>query len=472
MTEARATRGTQRAVLLVTCAASFLFPFMGSSVNVALPSIGQGLGMTAVQLTWVATSFLLTSALLLVPFGWLGDTRGRKRILVSGVATYVVGSALAGFAPTGSALIVARSVQGAGGSMLASTAVAILISAYDPRERGRVLGINAASLYAGLSLGPAVAGFVTQSLGWRAVFLMNVPLGLALLLAALTGLPRQQPTGRAPGFDKAGFTCYAVFLLGTMYGLTLLPRWEGITGMAIGLAALAVLVRTERRTTSPLIDIAMFRSNVTFAMSNVAALLNYAGTFAATFLISLYLQLVTGLTPRAAGLVLISMPLMQAVLSPLAGRLSDRVEPRMLASAGMASTVVALFVMSRFTLQTPVAVVASALALLGVGVGFFSSPNTNAVMTSVESRRYGVASATLSTMRQVGMVLSMGAATVVINAVIGDIPVESAPVALFVSAMRTTLLICTFACLAGIFASLARGAIHAHPESAAGRTPD
>jgi len=254
-----------------------------------------------------------------------------------------------------------------------------------------------------------------------------------------------------------------------MYGLTLLPRWEGITGMDIGLAALAVLVRTERRTTSPLIDIAMFRSNVTFAMSNVAALLNYAGTFAATFLISLYLQLVTGLTPRAAGLVLISMPLMQ---SPLAGRLSDRVEPRMLASAGMGSTVVALFVMSRFTLQTPVAVVASALALLGVGVGFFSSPNTNAVMTSVESRRYGVASATLSTMRQVGMVLSMGAATVVINAVIGDIPVESAPVALFVSAMRTTLLICTFACFAGIFASLARGAIHAHPESAAGRTPD
>jgi len=426
--------------------------------------------MTAVQLTWVATSFLLTSALLLVPFGWLGDTRGRKRVLVSGVATYVAGSALAGFAPTGSALIFARAVQGAGGSMLASTAVAILISAFAPGERGRVLGINAAALYAGLSLGPAVAGFVTQALGWRAVFLMNVPLGLLLLVTALSGLPSQQTGGRAPHFDRAGFAFYAVFLLGTMYGLTLLPRWEGVAGMATGLASLALLVRTERRIPAPLIDVAMFRSNVTFALSNVAALLNYAGTFAATFLVSLYLQLVSGLTPRTAGLVLIAMPLMQAVLSPLAGRLSDRVEPRMLASAGMGFTVIALFVMSRFTLHTPVGAVVCALALLGIGVGFFSSPNTNAVMTSVESRRYGVASATLSTMRQVGMVLSMGAATVVINAIIGDIPVESAPLPLFVSAMRTTLVICTLACLAGIFASLARGAIHTHPQAAAGPT--
>lgn len=445
---------------------------MGSSVNVALPAIGQGLGMTAVQLTWVATSFLLTSALLLVPFGWLGDTRGRRRILVAGVATYVAGSALAGFAPSGEMLIIARAVQGSGGAMLASTAVPILISAYDPRERGRVLGINAAALYAGLSLGPAVGGFVTQALGWRAVFLMNIPLGLLLFTAASMRLPDQSPAGRAARFDRSGFAAYAVFLLCTMYGLTLLPRWEGAAGIAAGFAALAVLVSVERRSDAPLIDIALFRTNVTFAMSNVAALLNYAGTFAAGFLLSLYLQLVSGLSPRATGLVLIAMPLMQAVLSPLAGRLSDRVEPRLLASVGMGFTAVALFVMARFSMETHVGIVVFALALLGVGVGLFSSPNTYAVMTSVDSRCYGVASATLSTMRQVGMVLSMGVATVVISSIVGDVPVESAPSDLFVSAMQTTLGICTFACLAGILASLARGAIHAHPVTDAAHSSD
>jgi len=222
----------------------------------------------------------------------------------------------------------------------------------------------------------------------------------------------------------------------------------------------------------PVLDVNLFSENRVYAFSNLAALINYCATFAVTFLLSLYLQLVSGLSPRATGVVLIAMPLMQAVLSPLAGRLSDRIEPRMLASVGMGLTAVALFVMARFTLETHVSAVVFALALLGMGVGLFSSPNTYAVMTSVDSRCYGVASATLSTMRQAGMVLSMGVATLVISSIVGDVPMESAPRDLFVSAMQTTLAICTLACLAGILASLARGAIHSHPVTAGGHPSD
>jgi len=453
-------RTDKRAVLVVTCASSFLFPFMGSSVNVALPSIGADLGMTAVELTWVATAFLLTSTLLLMPFGRVGDTKGRKRVLMSGIATYAVGSALAGLAPTGMALIAARALQGSGGAMLASTALAILSSAYGPGERGKALGINAASLYSGLSLGPAVGGIVTQWLGWRALFLMNIPLALTLLLAAYLKLPAQPPSAPDTPFDWKGLGAYALFLLGVMYGISLLPEARGYFVIGAGIAGLALLLRVERDTPHPLVDIELFKKNMPFAMSNVAALLNYSATFAAGFLLSLYLQVVVGLPPRSAGLALVAMPLMQAFVSHLAGRLSDRVEPRVLASIGMGLTAVALLTMSRLDTQTGVWHVVPALTLLGLGVGLFASPNTNAVMSSVSSGRYGLAVATLATMRQAGMVLSMAVATLVISAKIGDIGVATAPVADFVEAVQLTFVICAIACLVGILASLSRGRIH------------
>jgi len=456
----------KRAVLLVTCTASFLFPFMGSSVNVALPSIGVGLNMTAVQLAWVATSFLLTSSLLLVPFGRVGDMRGRKRVLTTGVVIYTIGSALAGLSQDGTMLILARAVQGSGGAMLASTSVAILASAFGPGERGKALGINAASLYSGLSFGPAVGGFLTQGLGWRAVFLVNIPLGLVLLIAALYKLPDQRPVAPESRFDWRGFAAYAVFLIGAVYGMTQLPSTHGVIAAGIGLAGFLALLRVERTAREPLVDVALFRSNTSFAMSNLAAFLNYSATFAAAFLLSLYLQIVMGLPPQTTGVVLISMPIIQAFVSPLAGRLSDKREPRVLASSGMALTAGALFLMSRFDAETSIAHVVFALAILGLGVGFFSSPNTNAVMASVSSRRYGLASATLATTRQVGMVVSMGVATLLIASRVGTANLETTPIPLFVSAMQSTFQLCFLACLLGIVASIFRGTLYDSTSSA------
>jgi len=450
----------KRAVLVVTCAASFIFPFMGSSVNVALPSIGLDLDMSAVELAWVATSFLLTSAILLVPVGRLGDMKGRKKLLMIGVATYVVGSTFAGFAGTGATLIASRAIQGVGGAMLASTSVAIVSESFGPGERGRALGINAAALYSGLSLGPAIGGMVTQAFGWRALFFMNIPLGLILIVAAWRKLPQQQPTSPHVRFDFKGFGAYAIFLLGLMYGATELPESRGFMLMATGLAALAVLIAVERCSATPLVDIVLFRRNVVFAMSNIAALLNYSATFATSFLLSLYLQVVSGLSPGRAGLVLISMPLVQAIVSPLAGRLSDRIEPRMLASAGMGLGALSLLAMSQLGAHTPIPYIVAALLLFGLGAGLFSSPNTNAVMTSVPAFKYGLASATLATMRQIGMVLSMALATLVIGSYVGEITVGSTPIGPFVSAIRLTFFICTFFCVPGIFASFFRGRIH------------
>ncbi|MBN1855481.1 MAG: MFS transporter [Dehalococcoidia bacterium] len=460
MNTQRNPESNKGAVLAVTCAASFLFPFMGSSVNVALPSIGVDLDMSAVQLAWVATSFLLTSAILLVPVGRVGDMKGRKDLLVVGVATYVVGSTLAALAGTGTTLIASRAVQGAGGAMLAATSIAIVSDFFGPGERGRALGINAAALYGGLSLGPAIGGIVTEAFGWRALFFMNIPLGIALILAAWYKLPRLRPASPDMKFDFKGLAAYAVFLLGLMYGATELPESRGFILMAIGLGALVILILIERRSDMPLVDIVLFKTNVVFAMSNIAALLNYSATFATSFLLSLYLQVVSGLSPGRAGLVLVSMPLVQAIVSPLAGRLSDRIEPRILASTGMGLSALSLLLMSRLAANTPISYVVAALLLFGLGVGLFSSPNTNAVMTSVPPPKYGLASATLATMRQIGMVLSMALATLIIGSFVGEITVGSTPIGQFVSAVRLTFLVCTVACVAGIVASFARGRIH------------
>ncbi len=382
-------------------------------------------------------------------------------MLTTGVAIYAVGSAIASVSLNGTMLIASRVVQGIGGAMLAATSVAILASVFGPGERGRALGINAAALYSGLSVGPALGGLLTQTFGWRAVFLVNIPLGLILFLAAFYKLPAQKPVAPESHFDWRGFAAYAIFLIGGVYGMTQLPDSRGFVGIGVGIVGFFILLRVERATREPLIDVMLFRTNVSFAMSNLAAFLNYAGFFAATFLLSLYLQVVTGLSPGVTGLVLVSMPIIQAIVSPLAGRLSDRQEPRVLASSGMALTTVALFLMSRFDATTPLSQVILALALLGLGVGIFSSPNTNAVMSSVQSHRFGLASATLSTTRQVGMVLSMGIATLFISSSAGAIQLEPSQSLLLIDAMRSTFLLCTVACLVGIVASVFRGTVHA-----------
>jgi len=433
---------------------------MGSSVNVALPRIGADLAMNAVELAWVATAFLLTSALLLVPMGRLADMRGRKLILTIGVGIYVVGSIIASIAWSGPVLIFARVVQGSGGSMLAATSVAILSSTYGPGERGRALGINAASLYSGLSLGPAVGGILTQALGWRAVFYVNIPLGLTLFFAAWHFLPHQAPSSPGARFDLKGLGAYTIFLLGVMYGVTLLPDALGYASIAAGLVALAMLIQVERVSPGPLVDVHLFRHNITFALSNLAALLSYMATYAAGFLLSLYLQMVTGLSPRTAGFVLIAMPAVQAFVSPLAGRLSDRAEPRFLASLCMALTVAALLVLSRLTSGSTVVHVIVGLLILGLGVGLFSSPNTNAVMSSVASRQFGLAAATLSTVRQMGMVFSMGIATLVLGAMVGQVELGLTDPDDLAAAMRVIFVICSISCSIGILASLARGQVH------------
>ncbi len=332
----------KRSVLLVTTSASFLMPFMGSSINVALPSIGEEFGMSAVSLGWVATAFLLTGAIFQVPFGRMADIKGRKKVFLLGVLLHVVASLAAGFSISAAMLISSRALQGVASSMAFGTAVAILTSVFPPEERGKVLGINVTAVYTGLSTGPFLGGILTQYIGWRSIFFVISPLWSLVFVLGLWKLRGEWAEAKGERFDFVGSAIYSVTLVAIIYGLSLMPSNGGAGFLLAGFVGLWALVKYETRTTSPVFDIHLFKDNKAFAFSNLAALINYSATFAVTFLLSLYLQYIKGLSPQKAGLILLSQPLVQAMFSSFSGRLSDRVDPRILASAGMGVTVVGL----------------------------------------------------------------------------------------------------------------------------------
>jgi EmrB/QacA subfamily drug resistance transporter len=454
------SNGTSKGVvLLVATTASFIFPFMGSAVNIALPSLGKELSLDAVMLGWIATAYLLSSATFLVPFGRIADIYGRKKIFICGIVIFTLSSLFAGMASSAHMLISCRVFQGIGGAMLAGTAVALLTTVFPANERGKVLGINIAAVYTGLSLGPVLGGILTQHFGWRSIFFINVPLGLAIIGVVLWKLKGEWTGAKGERFDFAGSVIYILGLVALVYGFTLLPAMLGVWLIVGGIIGLSAFARWEMKTRSPVLDISLFRNSKAFTFSNLSALINYSATWAVSFLVSLYLQYLKGFNPQSAGLILVAMPAMQAIFSPLAGRLSDRIEPRLIASAGMALTTAGLVIFIFLNEETPLAFIIGNLLLMGFGFAFFASPNTNAVMSSAPKTAYGVASATLATMRQIGMVFSMGIAMLLFALYMGRVQITPEYYSLFQESMKTSFIIFAIFCFGGIFASLARGKV-------------
>jgi EmrB/QacA subfamily drug resistance transporter len=448
------------AALIAASLAAFLTPFMSSATNLALPSIGQEFSMNAVLLSWTQTSYLLAAAIFLVPFGRISDIYGRKKIFMWGIGLFTVASLLAALAPSAPILILSRVLQGIGSAAIFGTSVAILTSVFPPGERGRVLGINVAVTYTGLSVGPFLGGLLTENLGWRSIFYAMVPLGAIILAYTLRRLQGEWAEAQGEAFDVAGSVIYALALVALMYGLSLLPGWLGAGLIAAGVVGLGIFVAWELGSTAPVLDIHLFVHHRPFAFSNLAALINYSATSAVAFLLSLYLQYIKALTPQEAGLVLIAQPVIQASFSPVAGRLSDRIEPRIVASLGMACTAIGLGLLIVISATTPLWAIVARLLLLGFGFALFSSPNMNAIMGSVEKQFYGIASGMLATMRLIGQMLSQGITTLLFALYIGRVEITPELYPLFLASARTAFTIFAALCVGGIFASLSRGKIH------------
>ena len=449
----------KRYALMLAMLSSFFTPFMSSSINVALPTIADEFHMTAVMMSWLATSYLLAAAAFLVPFGRIADIKGRKRIFLLGMWVFSVATVLCAVAPSADLLIIFRWLQGLGGAMTFGTAIALLSSVYPPQERGKALGLSVSVTYIGLSLGPVVGGFLTTLLGWRSIFLVLVPVMAAVIWIGSEKLKGEWSEARGERYDPQGSAMYVLSLTAVIVGFSLLPGPSGIALTLAGAIVLVVFVVWEFRHISPVLDMRLFRHNRPFAFSNLAALINYSATFAVGFLVSLYLQYVKGFSPEETGFVLISQTVVMAAFSPLAGKLSDVIEPRVIASVGMAIASLGLAFISFFDSDTDVWLVVAVLAFLGFGFALFSSPNTNAIMSSVEKRRYGTASASVGTMRLVGQVLSLGIASVFLAVYVGRVQITPDLAPKFMSAFQPAFITFAVLCFLGVFASLARGRV-------------
>ncbi|MCP4347778.1 MAG: MFS transporter [Desulfobacterales bacterium] len=454
-----AGKTSKESVLVIVAISLFMITFMYSSVNIALPTIQAEFSVNAVLLSWIANAYLLASGVMLVPAGKMGDIYGRKKIFIYGIGLFTVFSVSTAFAQSALWIIVFRILQGVGSAMTMATSMAIISDVFPLNERGKAIGITVASVYIGLSFGPFAGGMLTGLLGWRSIFFINAPIGLLAFYFSIKNIKGEWADAKGERFDIVGSLLYGISLVCIMYGLSVLPDFLGIGLLCSGLIGFVFFVLHVLNTRSPVIDVRIFYSNRTFAFSSIAALINYAAIFAVSFLLSLYLQYIKGMTPQATGFILVAQPLVQAVFSPMAGKLSDKVETAIVASSGMVITAFGLFLLIFLKSTTSVYYIVISLLILGFGFALFSSPNMNAIMSSVEKKYYGIASGTVATMRLIGQMLSMSVATLTFSFIIGKEEISPLNYDAFLTSVNILFIIFTISCLIGIYFSSNRGSI-------------
>ena len=448
----------KRIVLFISMMGAFLVPFMSSSVVIALPSIGNELSASTILLNWILLTFLLSAAIFVVPFGRIADIFGRKKIYLYGLVLFTFASILCAISISSGMLLFSRVLQGISGAMIFSTSVAILTSAYPPGERGKVLGLNVAVTYLGLSLGPVLGGVLTHNFGWRSIFLFTVPFGVIAIYFIITKLKFEWTEAKGEGFDYFGSIIYGIALFCIMTGLSLVKEeWFAPLLIIIGIIALFLFGFYESRLKYPVLNISLFKGNKVLVFSSLAALINYSATYAVGYLLSLYLQFIKGFTSQEAGLILLIQPAIQAAFSPVSGKVSDKIEPQKVASIGMAISALGLLLFIFLDQNANLVLVVVGLVLLGFGFALFSSPNTNAIMSSVEKRFYGVTSGILGAVRLVGQTFSIGITSLIFIIYFGGAQITRKFHPHFIQSSQTVFIILTLLSFAGIFASLSRG---------------
>lgn len=448
----------EAAVLRVAVTTALITTFAGSALNIAIPDIEAHFHMGATSVGWIVTTYMLVTSSLSVPMGKLSARIGTGRGLTIGILIFGIMSIAAVFSFSGPMIIAMRAMQGVGGAFIFATNMAILVLTFPAEKSGEALGILTAGTYTGLSLGPVLGGLLNQYFGWRSIFIFMALISAVAFFTAVKHLDWKNEK-RAVGLkqDVRGTLMYITGIVLSIYGFSSISegRYSWIM-LGAGAAVLVIFVIVESRTDDPVMEVGIFAHNRVFTLSSITALLNYGATFAISYLISIYLQVVMGYSSQIAGLLLIVQPLMQALFSPKTGKLSDKVPAWKLVTGGMAICVIELFVFSRITVSTPLWLIIVMLMFGGIGFSFFSSPNTNQIMSSVGKGDKTFASAILSTMRTIGQTVSMAIVTVIAGTYLGNVALAAASEDMLIKTMHVSFLVFTLLCIAGVFMSMTR----------------
>lgn len=449
---------TPKVTLILVSLVQFTVPFLLSSVGIALPVIGREFGASAVQLSLIQTAQVLAIAIFLLPAGRFADIHGRKRIFTSGISLLCGSTLILGFAWTIEIFILLRFIQGIGAAMIFSTSIAILTAVFPPDKRGRAMGIIVGMVYLGMAAGPSISGFIIEYWGWRWVFFFLSSLMAAALILTVTKLRGEWASGRGEPFDWAGSVLYMLSLFLIIYGATELTEMHSARWiMLAGLAGMTLFFRIQWRSTYPILDIHLLFNNLAFTFSNLATFINYAATFSFVFFFSLYLQYVKGFPPKYAGLLLIIQPLVQAVLAPVVGRISDSYPPARLATLGMLFCTVGLFIAGTIDAETSFTLIILVTVIQGTSLGLFSTPNMTAIMGCVEPRHYGTASSMVATMRTIGILASTTIIAIVFSFYMGNQPVTGENLEEFIKSQQASFYLFSVMSLVGTVFSMVKG---------------
>ena len=454
MTSESETTAKRYIILIISTVASFIMPFMVAAINIAIPTMRDEFSLEAWVTAWVGTILFLSIAIVQVPCGRLADIYGRKKLFIIGLLVTILASFLGIFAYSVPLLFISLALMGAGSGIMLNNAIAILTSVFPADMRGRVLGINTAGTYIGLSVGPYIGGVLTGAFGWHSIFTLSAIMSIVLLILVIYALKGEWREAKGERFDVIGSITYAIAIALFIYGFSSLPSVLGLILVVVGIAGFVFFARWETRTDSPVFDLSLFKENKAFFFSNLAVFISYIATFAIGFLLSIYLQDVRDLTPDRAGLILITASVLMAIFTPISGRISDKIEPRLVASVGMSLNCVALFLLVFINAGTPIWYIILALAINGLGIGIFASPNTSAIMGAVPRKSLGVAAGTLGTMRTAGMMISMGIIMILFSLYIGDAEIIPAYYPEFLSSARTGFIILTVFSVLGLLSQL------------------
>jgi len=435
-------------ILLTMMMSSFVTPFTSSALTLSLPDIGRDYGASANELGWVLEIFLLASIVCLLPMGKLADRFGKRRVFLWGTVLFTLSSALCIVTPDMGFLLAARALQGAAAAMLYATNMSIVALSFPPEQRGRALGWMVSMVYVGLACGPVLGGLLNYYAGWQSIFVFITAACLACVVMTMLYLHQEWCEAAVQGVDGTGALLYSLAMIFAMFGLSELAE------LAWGWMALllAAFVRHEMKTKDPILPIYILVENREFSLSNLTAMINYSATFAISFLMSIYLQSVLGLSSREAGLVMLIQPIVMAMLSPTAGKLSDRHSPTRIATVGMAITALGILGLVAVVHLESLWLVVPVVIVIGVGFALFAAPNNNAIMGAVPKRYYSLATSMIGTVRLVGQVISVAIVTMVLSLDWNWLPQLEG----LVRNIEISFIVFTLLCLIGILPSVAR----------------
>ncbi|MFT4888124.1 MAG: EmrB/QacA subfamily drug resistance transporter [Pseudohongiellaceae bacterium] len=460
MSQIESYTSLQKSVLVMVLLNALSVPIMLSSVNVALPHIAADLALSALTTSWIPTAFLMASAMFILVFGRLADMFGRKRVFLMG-SVFVVFASLLAAASTGAiSLLSARFLQGVGAAMLYATQMAIVSSVFPVATRGRVIGLVISFIYIGLATGPLLGGIVVDQFGWRINFLLQIPLAVLVFFIGVYKVEGEWAADERGSFDFTGALIYCLAILIVCIGVSFLPSLTSYILIAAGLIGIGIFFQQAKSSEHPLMDVNLFFTNKTFTFSCLASFIMYTATFMNVVLLSLYLQYLKGLSPTTAGLLMMVQPLTMAIFSPLMGKLSDNTEPRILASAGMSITALGLMLLAMLNSESQTTSIVLALVVTGLGFSLFSSPNVNAIMSSVSRKYLGAAAAAVSTTRILGQLSSMVLVTLVMALNFGAAQIEPSSYSELEKTISFSFYLAAAICLPGLVLSAVRGTIH------------